>query len=163
MWPQLSALLKLAEVVLGTAQCGNSWVWAWLGWLGGHFVTQTYTGEPEFWEHSWSLNVELEQKRWNSEWTMGTEATLLKEFVGFLPIFLLHISTGMTASFTTILIHYFEHTQPHLKEYSTLIGRICLLLPFIIPSLKVQRLAAVEIMDNPRHTHKPRPVSHIST
>lgn len=58
---------------------------------------------------------------------MGTEATLLKEFVGFLPIFLLHISTGMTASFTTILIHYFEHTvchnQSHLKEYSTLIGK----------------------------------------
>jgi len=57
---------------------------------------------------------------------MGAEATLLKEFVGFLPIFLLHISTGMTASFTTILIHYFEHTvchnQSHLKEYSTLIG-----------------------------------------
>ena len=53
---------------------------------------------------------------------MGTEATLLKEFVGFLPLFLLHISIGMTASFTTILIHYFEHTQPHLKEYSTLIG-----------------------------------------
>merc|ERR1712213_16197 len=57
-----------------------------------------------------------------SEVKMGTEATLLKEFVGFLPLFLLHISTGMTASFTTILIHYFEHTQPHLKEYSTLIG-----------------------------------------
>ena len=54
---------------------------------------------------------------------MGGEATLLKEFVGFMPLFLLHISTGMTASFTTILIHYFEHTQPHLKEYSTLIGR----------------------------------------
>jgi len=53
---------------------------------------------------------------------MGTEATLLKEFVGFLPLFLLHISIGMTASFTTILIHYFEHTQPDLKEYSTLIG-----------------------------------------
>jgi len=53
---------------------------------------------------------------------MGGEATLLKEFVGFMPLFLLHISTGMTASFTTILIHYFEHTQPHLKEYSTLIG-----------------------------------------
>merc|ERR1712130_713258 len=56
------------------------------------------------------------------EGRMGTETTLLKEFVGFLPLFLLHISTGMTASFTTILIHYFEHTQPHLKEYSTLIG-----------------------------------------
>merc|ERR1712130_515109 len=57
-----------------------------------------------------------------SDREMGGEATLLKEFVGFLPLFLLHISTGMTASFTTILIHYFEHTQPHLKEYSTLIG-----------------------------------------
>merc|ERR1711963_1346952 len=57
-----------------------------------------------------------------SEVKMGTEATLLKEFVGFLPLFLLHISIGMTASFTTILIHYFEHTQPDLKEYSTLIG-----------------------------------------
>merc|ERR1712107_546630 len=57
-----------------------------------------------------------------SEVKMGTEATLLKEFVGFLPLFLLHISIGMTASFTTILIHYFEHTQLDLKEYSTLIG-----------------------------------------
>merc|ERR1712012_24605 len=57
-----------------------------------------------------------------SEVKMGTEAALLKEFVGFLPLFLLHISIGMTASFTTILIHYFEHTQPDLKEYSTLIG-----------------------------------------
>merc|ERR1712012_487711 len=57
-----------------------------------------------------------------SEVKMGTEAALPKEFVGFLPLFLLHISIGMTASFTTILIHYFEHTQPDLKEYSTLIG-----------------------------------------
>ena len=65
----------------------------------------------------------LERERGSSDREMGGEATLLKEFVGFLPLFLLHISTGMTASFTTILIHYFEHTQPHLKEYSTLIGR----------------------------------------
>ena len=53
---------------------------------------------------------------------MGTEATLLKEFVGFLPLFLLHISIGMTASFTTILIHYFEHSQPQMGDYTTILG-----------------------------------------
>ena len=82
---------------------------------------------------------------------MGTEATLLKEFLGFLPLFLLHISIGMTASFTTILIHYFEHTQPHLKEYSTLIGEKTGVRHFI-PKKRVQGLL-VEIVINPLDKH----------
>ena len=82
---------------------------------------------------------------------MGTEATLLKEFVSFLPLFLLHISIGMTASFTTILIHYFEHTQPDLKEYSTLIGEKTGVRRFILKT-GVQGIL-VEIVINPLDKH----------
>lgn len=49
--------------------------------------------------------------------------SLAREFLGFLPIFLLHISIGMTGCFTTILIHYFEHKFPELvNDYTTLLG-----------------------------------------
>ena len=35
---------------------------------------------------------------------MGEERTLGREFLGFVPLFLLHVSIGMMGSFTTILI-----------------------------------------------------------
>lgn len=51
--------------------------------------------------------------------------SLAREFLGFLPIFLLHISIGMTGCFTTILIHYFEHKFPELvNDYTTLLGEL---------------------------------------
>ena len=53
---------------------------------------------------------------------MAEEKTLGREFLGFVPLFLLHMSIGMMGSFTTILIHYFEHSQPQMGDYTTILG-----------------------------------------
>jgi len=52
---------------------------------------------------------------------MEGQGSLAREFLGFLPLFMLHISIGMAGCFTTILIHYFEHNFPEL-DYTTLLG-----------------------------------------
>ena len=59
---------------------------------------------------------------------MGEERSLGREFLGFVPLFLLHVSIGMMGSFTTILIHYFEHTHPQMGDYTTILGHTHLLL-----------------------------------
>ena len=53
------------------------------------------------------------------------EAFLLREGLGLLPVFLVHMSAGMLGSFTTILIHFFQHSQPSQAHYTTLLGRLC--------------------------------------
>ena len=63
---------------------------------------------------------------WNQKWTLfnflascwGPGHPILPSTSPFL-----QMSSGMMGSFTTILIHYFEHSQPHLKDYTTLLGR----------------------------------------
>jgi hypothetical protein len=52
------------------------------------------------------------------------EPSLLREGIGLLPVFLLHLSIGMLGSFTTILIHFLQHSQPSLAQYTTLLGRL---------------------------------------
>ena len=50
------------------------------------------------------------------------EKILGREFLGFLPLWMLHVSIGMMGSFTTILIHFFEHTYPEMGDYTTILG-----------------------------------------
>jgi hypothetical protein len=50
------------------------------------------------------------------------DPSAMSEGLRLLPVFLLHLSAGMAGSFTTILIHFFQHNQPDLKHYTTILG-----------------------------------------